>query len=73
MDSFHQRMFSLHIRKNFFTEMVVKYCKRLPKQEVEPQSLEVFKMWWLEMWFSSEHSGAGLTIRLKDLRDLFQS
>ena len=70
----HQGTFRLNIRKNFFSERLVMHWHRLPREVVEPLSLEVFKN-HVDVALKCMVSGHGedvLMIGLHDLSGLFQ-
>ena len=71
-----QERFRLDIRKDFFTDRVIKHCKRLPGKVVVSPFLEVFtksvEVTLRDMVYSSGLGSVRLMVGLNDLKGFFQ-
>lgn len=70
---FHQTRFRLDIRISIFRERLFKHWNKLPREMVEPPSLEDVKLCCLRTCLSGEHHRVRLTVGLKVLKYIFQT
>jgi len=70
-----QRTFKCDIKKNITTQRFTKHWNRLPREEVETSSLEVFKScvtWHLGTRYSGGLGSVRSMVGLDNLKRLFQ-
>lgn len=69
-----QEKFRLDIGKTFCSKGIVRHWRRLPREVMEPPSLELLKRYAhvaAGTWFSGELGSIGLTVGFNALRSLF--
>lgn len=69
--SHHIGNWILCVRKNFYTEKVVRHWDRLLRAVMESPSLKAFKRCVLVTRLRGEHGGAGLKLEFSNLRVFF--